>query len=238
MTSSLTPILYSFGFLLANILILLAILYLNRRTQLTVNQNRNLDKDVSSDNKLSASDILHWEFEYARVTASEAMRDRHTMINFYLLAFGVLASGVLGIIGSDNNLPNTIGTALLWVLCGIGWIYFLKIIRLRQAWQESAKTMNQIKEFYFQHTKEFDSDVLRGAFRWQSNTLPAQGKPWTVFFFSMVLIGFLDSVAYVIGGLLLNIDAALVSTLFTGALTLFGLLFFAFHIWMYFEFLK
>jgi len=226
----------SLTFLVANVLVLLAILAMNRRTGTKSGQEPSLEQGKSL---LPASDILKLEFEYARTTASEAMQDRHTMINFYLLVAGVVVSGVVAVLGQNAGLPKAVGAMLLWLLCGIGWLYFLKIIRLRQAWHDSAKAMNQIKEFYFRHAKEFDPDVLRGAFRWQSHTLPAPDKPWTVFFYSAALIAFLDSVAYVAGGVLLGWGATprlLLPAL--ALLTLFGLAFFAFHVWLYFEFLR
>ena len=79
------------------------------------------------------------------------MAERHTMVNFYLLVAGVVTSGVVAVLGQGADLPKSIGTVLLWLLCGIGWLYFLGIIRLRQAWHESARTMNRIKEFYIEH---------------------------------------------------------------------------------------
>ncbi len=239
MTSNLYPITVSFLFLIVNVLILLAILALNRRTGGRSSQ-QDTPVPVSPEQKhLDASNILEWEFVYARTTASEAMQDRHTMINFYLLVAGIVASGVVAVLGQDAGLAKAVGTVLLWLLCGIGWLYFLKIIRFRQAWHDSARTMNQIKGFYIQHAKEFDPDVLRSAFRWKTETLPPPDKPWTAYFYSAMLIGFLDSAAYVAGGALLDLDTTLSFPLFVGgSLILFGLLFFAFHVWLYFAFLK
>jgi len=153
MTRILHPITVSFVFLVVNVAILLVILALNWRVGDRSSQ-QDTPAPVSPDQKhLEASDILGWEFEYARTTASEAMQDRHTMVNFYLLVAGILTSGVVALLGqgADANLPKATGTALLWLLCGIGWLYFLKLIRLRQAWRDSAQAMNQIKGFYFQH---------------------------------------------------------------------------------------
>jgi hypothetical protein len=232
-------VLVSLAFLVANVLILLAILALNRRVGARSSGAATPAQGAPGQNLLDVSDILGWEFAYARTTASEAMQDRHTMVNFYLLVAGVVASGVVAVLGQSPGLPKAAGTVLLWLLCGIGWLYFLKIIRLRQAWHDSARAMNQIKEFYIQHAKAFDPDVLRAAFRWQAHTLPAPDKPWTLFFYSALLIGFLDSVAYLAGGALLDLTATRACPLLVlGPLALFGLAFFAFHVWLYFAFLK
>jgi hypothetical protein len=237
----------SLAFLVFNVGILLVILALNRRAGPSSRrqaagvgiQATGPEQTARTENPLAASDILGWEFEYARVTASEANAERHTMINFYLLVAGVVATGVLAVAGQEAGPPKPVGALLLWLLVGIGWVDFLGIIRLRQAWHDSAQAMNQIKEFYITHAKELESDVLRGAFHWQAATLPAPDKPWTIYFYSAMLIGLLNSAAYVAGGALLDLAVApAIPALTVGMLALFGLIFFAFHIWLYFAFLR
>jgi hypothetical protein len=239
MIHNITPVSISFGFLVVNVVILSAILALNQWTSSRPLPPATPSLEPSGEGHLDPSNILDWEFEYARTTASEAMEQRHTMVNFYLLVAGVAASGVIAVLGEGSGLPKSVGTLLMWMLCGIGWLYFLAIIRLRQAWHDSARAMNQIKDFYFQHARELSRDVLRSAFRWQAHTLPAPGKPWTVFFYSAMLIALLDSAAFVAGELLLDrdpADSAPGPDLML--LVLFGLGFFAFHVWLYFAFLK
>jgi len=226
----------STAFLSLNVILLLWILKHNRRAS---SQPSEAPVAAQGRNLLPASDILSREFEYARITASEAMEQRHTMVNFYLLLSGVVASGAVAVMAQDTELPPAVGTALLWLLCGIGWIYFLAIVRLRQAWHDSARTMNQIKEFYIRHAAHFDDSTMRTAFRWQAHTLPPPGKPWTVFFYSATLIALLDSVAYVAGGALLAWGAApCLAVPALALLTLFGLAFFGFHEWLYFALLR
>ncbi len=184
---------------------------------------------------LHATDILQWEFEYARTTASEAMRDRHTMINYYLLAVGIVASGVIAILKSDSGLQAGAGTALLWGLCIIGWFYFLKIVRLRQAWHESAQAMNQIKEVYVEKLQGGDKEILEEALRWRQATLPPRAKPMTVFHYSAMLIGFLNAVASSIGYVLIKEPSTPMQWMF---LVLLGLIFFVIHDRLYVFFLK
>lgn len=253
----------SFTFLVVNVLILLLILDMNRRSagarvdggaaksspdpaaqQVQAGQNDEEALQTVKSGELPASQILGLEFEYARTTASEAMSDRHTMINFYLVVVGALGAGLLLVLGglpSQANLPPAVGTALLWLLCLVGWLYFLKVIRLRQAWYGSALAMNQIKEFYFKHSKDFEPDELRQAFLFKPETLPAPDKAWTVYFYSAMLIALLDSAAYVAGGVLLgwNTEQPLeLPPSVLGLLALFGLAMFAFHVRMYFAFLR
>ena len=228
----------AFGFLIANVLVMRLILALNRRPSPKSSPPPPPEKSPRM-KPLSSADILKMEFEYARFTASEAMQDRHTMVNFYLLAFGVIATGGLAILSGETDLPHSIGSLLLWILCAVGWLYFLKIIRLRQAWHESARAMNQIKEFFIQHDEHFEPEELRYAFRWQAHTLPSPDKPWTVFFYSAVLIALLDSMAYVLGAVLLDLNLSLIIPYIDlGLYSIFGIGFLAFHIWLYFAFLR
>lgn len=235
---NMTSIAISLGYLIANILVMRLILALNRRPSPKPSPppppaERPLEKPLYS------ADILRMEFDYARITASEAMQDRHTMVNFYLLAFGVIATGVISILSRQAELPQSIGTLLLWILCAVGWLYFIKIIRLRQAWHDSAQAMNQIKEFYIQHDQHFEPEELRAAFRWQPHTLPPADKPWTVYFYSALLIALLDSVAYILGAALLDLTISRhIPVTDLVLFLLFGMVFFVFHIWLYFAFLR
>ncbi len=236
---NLSSVVISLGFLIVNILAMRLILALNRRSSSKPFPSPPPPDIQTQVKPLHSTNILHLEFEYAWFTASEAMVDRHTMVNFYLLAFGVIATGVLARLSREANLPQSVGTLLLWILCAVGWLYFLKIIRLRQAWHESARAMNQIKEFFIQHDEYFEPEELRTAFRWQTHTLPSPDKAWTVFFYSAVLIALLDSMAYVLGAALLDLNFSHVIPVVDLWLYLvFGIGFLAFHIWLYFAFLK
>ena len=182
--------------------------------------------------KLDASDILKLEFDYAQTTAGEAMRDRHTMINFYLLTVGIVTSGVLAIL--QQELPGLLGTLLLWVLCLVGWLYLLKIVRLRLAWIESAKTMNLIKDFYLTHSEHFGADELSKAFRWRIHTVPPADQPWTLFYYSACLIAILNSIAFTSGAILLGgVFSDTPSFIIGGIMVSLGVVFFLFHMQSY-----
>lgn len=226
----------SFSFLAANVIILLLVLRSNRRRR-----NGNVEDSPKSGvrlDSLDSSDILGLEFEYARITASEAMRDRHTMMNYYLLIVGIASTGVINILKSDKY-QHGIGTMILWILCGVGWFYFLKIVRLREAWYDSAQTMCKIKDFYVEHSE--NPTILKSAFRWRTQTLPRPDRPWTLYFLSAMLIAFLDSVAYAAGGILISAETMqyTVKQIWPTivAIVVFCLIFFAFHAWLYFRFL-
>ncbi len=200
---------------------------------------------------LDPSDILAWEFQYARTTASEALQDRHTMMNFYFIIAGgvILGGGLVSLsmpkvlAGGPIKIPpfTYVGTILLWLVCIVGWLYFLKLIRLRQAWRESARAMNQIKDFYLEHATRFSAEELVQAFRWRTETLPPPEKRWTVFFYSATLIALLDSVTFVAGGALLNLFPLFqkrIAPWIIASLVILGLTMFFFHLVMYDEFLR
>lgn len=202
---------------------------------------------ISDQPGLPPQDLLGMEFEYARITASEAMNDRHTVVNFYLLLTGVVVSAVAALLSAErppgpvaDALPY-VGMALLWALCIVGWLYLLQIIRLRQAWRGSAATMNQIKAFYFANVARFTSREFKKAFCWQMETLPPAAKLWTIHFFSAALIALLNSLVYVGGGLLHTVGLQVSSEAWpwlVPSLAFLGLVLFVFSLHMYVRFLR
>jgi hypothetical protein len=151
--------------------------------------------------KLELQEIILKEFDYARETASQAMSDRHSLVNFFLIITGVTVSAASAWVIRENTGLGESQRFLLETVClifnTIGWIYFIKIIRLRQAWHESATAMNQIKAFFIQHCN-VQPEISVTAFRWQKHTLPKPGKKSTVFYYSALLIAFISSIALTI----------------------------------------
>ena len=96
---------------------------------------------------VNSLDVLAWEFEYARVTASEAMRDRHVMINFFIVIFGISVTGIVAYYKEVNVWWPCSSMLQLWFLSSVGIFYLLILIQLRAAWHDSALAMNKIKEF-------------------------------------------------------------------------------------------
>lgn len=182
--------------------------------------------------EISAQEVIGWEYEYARITASEAMQDRQTMVNFYFLLIGVVASGV---VANLDKLGTWIGasTLLLWGGCIVGWFLFLIVVRLREAWHSSAKTMLKLRDFCIQHARDVEPEILIKGFPWRVETLPPAGKRWSVFFYSGLLIAFLNSVSFVVGGLLLAAELRTATPLSVAALLVLGALLLAFHLFVY-----
>jgi len=248
---ALLPLIAPLAYLLAIVVVLLWILSASRASgRRTVRRAAERPAGLPpSEKPLKAADILALEFEYARVTASEAMNDRQAMVNFYLAIAGAIPT-VIAILIIDGPevaslaVYHTAGAAALWILVAIGWVFFLKVIQLRLAWHRSALAMNRIKDFYLEHTADFDPDELRQAFQWRTSTLPPRDMRWNIFFYSAMLIGLLNSLSFTLGSFLLDLRVADVGrygwladlhwTVWIGL----GIAMFALHFFMYSAFLR
>jgi hypothetical protein len=127
-----------------------------------------------SDTPLRIENMLLAEFNYASITAYQAMEDRARISSFYYLLLGVLASGLAAIYqlsGGTHNVPLFLVVTLLVIGALISICFFVTLIRLRQAYKESLISMNVTKEFYI---KEFKQQIpaIEHAFRWRLETIP------------------------------------------------------------------
>jgi hypothetical protein len=156
-------------------------------------------------------DVLEWEFQYAASTAEQAQNDRAAVVNiFFLLVGGVGSIGGLVFAAlaekmsldkddwvnknkadqlMDSFTQNVVPMLLLFVAV-TGCFAFFKLARLRQAWRDSLRTMNKIKEFAI--TKSPD---LRAAFSWTTETMPAAGIPWSITWNLALIVSMIDSLA-------------------------------------------
>ncbi len=153
--------------------------------------------------ELNADKILIAEFDYARETASQAMEDRHKMVNYFLLIVGLFLNAIVAFLKGefdqstllDPGLSKFVLAGLLFTLFLIGFLYLLKLIRLRLAWFDSAQCMNQIKDYYHENLPDYH--LKDKAFKWTTETLNQfrLNKTDTIFCYSAILIIFIDSLA-------------------------------------------
>jgi hypothetical protein len=235
-------LLWTFIFLMINITTVGTVLRLttrSKRGQQDTPAQRNVQGEEPSAIRIDLTEVMGWEFEYARITASEAMRDRHTMLNYYLILIGIIASVLLGYYSKEAISPEPLlGTALLWTFCMVGWVYLLMLVRLRKAWHDSALAMNRIKDFCIDNCG-LPPAVASKAFRWRTSTLPTAEKSWNVFFYTAALIALIDSISLFFGGLSLGAFDLLCMPLWVLALLLLmSTMFFLSHIYFYFAFLR
>src|ERR1700686_1195538 len=163
---------------------------------------RDGDKKIHAGNKLDATlnieNMLLEEFNYASVTAYQAMEDRARMFNLYLLLVGVIASGLGAIfqLGKSASVYSGPLSIILLLLAGIvGIAFFMKLIRLRQAYRESVICMNVIKEFYIQQFQQ-QMPRIEHAFRWRLKTIPAGERLGSTTFIVCATVALLESVCF------------------------------------------
>lgn len=154
------------------------------------------DPAINTDQTLKLESIMLAEFNYASATAYQALEDRGRMFNFYLGITGVLASGLGALYGFGSHVEQSQALALaLLILAGfIGVIFFFKIVRIRQAFDDSLLTMNVIKEHYI---KEFNGKVpaVEQIFRWRTASMPSGRRFGSLTFLVCFAITFIDSFA-------------------------------------------
>ncbi len=143
---------------------------------------------------LEPGQVLEQEFEYARETAMQAQNDRTVVVNLYLILVGAVGSLILALPSLSQsgrvNLPTQAMGIFFILIAHIGFLTLFKLIRLRQAWHESARAMNTIKQYY---AERFPG--LERAFYWQVTTIPRHDKPWTITFILSLMVILIDSVA-------------------------------------------
>jgi len=201
--------------------------YRNNTTPKSIHVKR-LKNPRLQENAFELSELLIKEFDYIRDTAAQAMNDRHTMVNYFIIIIGAYLafigskffSAVSGNLTNPGNVAIFIAASL--VINFIGWIYFMHLIRLRQAWYDSATAMNQIKEFFITNGRVPD-DIARSAFLWDSKSIPRAGKKSNVFYYSTMLVSFVSSTVILFASWMLSPEFG------TGGISTFSCLFALYH---------
>jgi hypothetical protein len=161
-----------------------------------------MDTQSSPNPPALANDIIAAEHGYIAQTAFQANEDRARASQYFFVTFGTLIAALLSV-----RLPGVNPGQLYWtfviifvLLSGLGLITILELVRLRQAWLESVRAMNQIKEQLIAR-----DPVLAAYFLWRMDTIPPA--------FKLRSFGFLQAVS-----------VALLSGLSLGAAVAFGVL--------------
>ena len=158
---------------------------------------------------LKADSILAAEFEYVSQTAFQANEDRAKVSTFYVLTVGSFLAAMFGL--QTDLLQRQFIYLAFAILFSILSLYagltLLHLVRLRQAWYESAQAMNQLKDYYIQN---LDGLALEGAFRWRRSTMPVKFKPWSVSFLMALQVTILGGAA--VGATMVFAGLALLSS--------------------------
>jgi ADP-ribose diphosphatase len=146
------------------------------------------------DGQLRLETMLMEEFNYAGVSAYQAFEDRARMFNLYLLLIGVLASGLGALyqLGGVQAFTPYLTFALLFIAGSLGVVFFVQLIRLRQAHRDSLVTMNVIKAHYIRmFAPQYQN--LPNVFHWRLETIPSDERVGSVTFLVNFTVAFLDS---------------------------------------------
>lgn len=208
---TLAPNTLGIGALFASVYLLLACLISIKTSRPTPEHHepQTLSGEPGTADGMTLQGILMGEFEYARETAAQAMEERRSVTNFYLLIVGGTISGVIALLSTLASHHNLLlgAVAALWLVCVTGLLMQFSIISLRLAWVTSANSMNHVKEFYLQNAEKLGAsrNILQSAFTYRTSTIPPADTHWNVNHFASLLIGSLDAGAFLSGLMLIGV---------------------------------
>ena len=155
--------------------------------------------DAQDQNEL-ARQIITAEYGYVAQTAFQANEDRARAWQYFFVTFATLIAALLStqVDGINQDQLYCTFVVIFALLAALGVITILQLVRLRQAWLESVRAMNQIKERLIA-----DDPALAAYFRWTNDNVPAP--------FKLRSFGFLQA-----------LSVALLSGLAVGAAVAFG----------------
>ncbi|MBN2388495.1 MAG: hypothetical protein JXB85_15870 [Anaerolineales bacterium] len=113
---------------------------------------------------LNPEEILQAEFDYISSTVFQANEDRARVASFFFISVGSLVASILGILYAEEIPPLVYGalSLIFSVETALALLTIAQLARLRAAWYESIKAMNQIKEHYIALYPEIEP-----AFAWR-----------------------------------------------------------------------
>ncbi len=146
--------------------------------------NHNMDKP--------AAEIIVAEFNYIANTAFQANEDRARVSQFFFVTFGTFVAALFSsqLTGVDVVQVYRAFALLFVLLALLGGMTMVQLARLRLAWLESARAMNQIKAAMIK-----DHPELEAYFRWKADTLPPAYKPQSVGFLLALVVALISGLA-------------------------------------------
>ena len=140
-------------------------------------------------------ELLAAEFNYIAQTATQANEDRARVSSFYLIAVGSLIAALLGAqLFDTETFTATIKltfSGVFTLLTFLGTSTVMQLAQLRSAWYESARAMNQIKDFAIAQSPE-----LAKAFRWQTSTIPDKYKTGSVSYYQALEVSMIGGLMF------------------------------------------
>jgi hypothetical protein len=144
------------------------------------------------DFEIPAGELLVAEFNYIANSAFQANEDRARVSQFFFVTFGTFIAALFStqITGIDLGQLFMAFGILFLLIALLGSTTMLQLARLRLAWMESARAMNQIKDEAVKSNPNLSS-----YFRWTSDTLPAAYKPRSVGWILAIMVALLSGLA-------------------------------------------
>lgn len=184
-----------------------------------------------STRKFKVEEIVAAEYEYIAQTAFQAQEDRARVTTFYLVSVGSLFGAFWGTQNNPTEVTYWAFAGLFLFLSYFGIITVFQLVRLRLAWFESAKAMNQIKEYLITQNQD-----LKQAFRWTQDSLPAVYKPKSIAYYLAFQVAMLGTITF---GMMLFYSGMAINPvlnsnfIFLAGVTIGGLLFFYYQMYLY-----
>jgi len=146
---------------------------------------------MSDKKRFEVEGIVAEEYQYIAQTAFQAQEDRARVTTFYLVSVGSLIGAFFGTTPNTEKSTFLIFASLFLFLSYFGIITLRQLIQLRLSWFESARAMNQIKDFLIKQNKD-----LNKAFRWQEKSLPDPYKPKSVAYYLAQQVAMIGAVTF------------------------------------------
>ena len=145
--------------------------------------------------ELNAGDLLSAEYEYIASAAFQANEDRARVSTYYIVTFGTLVAALFSLQVDNNDLGNIHrALVILFVTLSLfGLSTLLQLVRLRKAWTESIRALNQIKQYYL---TQFEQIKLGDALLWGTDTIPPPFKPRSIAFLLALQVALLGGVSF------------------------------------------
>jgi hypothetical protein len=140
-----------------------------------------------------ARGIIAAEYGYIAQTAFQANEDRARAWQYFFVTFATLIAALLSTQVEDEQTLrqlNWLFVVIFGLLAVLGLLTVLQLARLRQAWLESVRAMNQIKERLIA-----GDPSLAEYFRWRTSTIPAAFKRSSFGFLQAISVALLSGLA-------------------------------------------
>jgi hypothetical protein len=145
----------------------------------------------------SSEELMLAEFNYISQTAFQAHEDRARVSSFYLIAVGSLVAALFSTqLFNQKFDPQFVAlsfSGLFFVLTILGTLTTLQLARLRAAWVDSARAMNQIKDHWLKYARDKN---LKKAFLWETASLPSKFKLNSVSFYQTLEVALISAMTF------------------------------------------